>query len=165
MATNDPNIPDDAAFVDAYERRIAGGLPGDVPAQWRDDIEAMARIHQRIAALPMPEVSPAVRSAVLTAAAQAAAEHAEPQSLVVRLADWLFRPGPVLAMASAAALLIAVSARQDKETSAQAGSEAVAVAERPAPVLTAAPNAAPPPAPPAAVAAAAPAPAAGPVGA
>ncbi len=157
MATNDPTTLDDAAFVDAYERRIAGGLPGDVPVQWRDEIEAMARMHQRIAALPMPEVSPAVRSVVLTAAAQAAADHAQPQSVFARLADWLFRPGPVLAMASAAALLIAVSARQDKDTTAPTGAEAVAVADRPPPVLTAEPYVAPPPAPPAAVAATAPA--------
>lgn len=162
------NQNDDAAFVDAYERRLAGGTPSDVPAQWRDEIEQMARMHARLAALPLPEVSPAVRSVVLTAAAQVAAEASQPKSVFARLFEFLLKPGPILVAASAAALLIAVNVRNDKpagEPVADVGAVAVLDrAETPA-AAPAAPAAAPAPAPAAAVAEAKPAPAAGPVGA
>ncbi len=128
--THDKREHDDAAFVDAYERRLAGGRSEDVPALWRDEIEQMVVIHERLVALPLPEVSPAVRSAVLTAAAQAAAER--PQSLWSKVAEFLLRPGPILATAAALALLVAVGQRQAKApVDAGVGAGAVAMAERP----------------------------------
>ncbi len=128
--THDKREHDDAAFVDAYERRLAGGRSEDVPALWRDEIEQMVVIHERLVALPLPEVSPAVRSAVLTAAAQAAAER--PQSLWSKVAEFLLRPGPILATAAALALLVAVGQRQAKApVDAGVGGGAVAMAERP----------------------------------
>ena len=115
MANNTTNnlttTADDAAFVDAYELRIAGGSPDAVPVQWRDEIEQMARIHAKVAALPMPEVSPAVRSVVLTAAAQVAAQSGENRSLWATIADFLLRPGPILVGVSAALLALAVAVR------------------------------------------------------
>lgn len=140
--THDKREHDDAAFVDAYERRLAGGRSEDVPALWRDEIEQMVVIHERLVALPLPEVSPAVRSAVLTAAAQAAAER--PQSLWSKVAEFLLRPGPILATAAALALLVAVGQRQAKApvdagvgagvgggVGGGVGAGAVAMAERP----------------------------------
>ncbi len=124
--THDKREHDDAAFVDAYERRLAGGRSEDVPALWRDEIEQMVVIHERLVALPLPEVSPAVRSAVLTAAAE------RPQSLWSKVAEFLLRPGPILATAAALALLVAVGQRQAKApVDAGVGGGAVAMAERP----------------------------------
>ena len=140
MVNDNGKINDDADFVDAYERRLAGGVATEVPTQWRDEIEQMVRVHARIAALPLPEVSPAVRSVVLTAAAQSAVENSAPQSIFARLAEYLFRPGPILVAASAAALLIAVSARNDKTMAPVSDMGAVAQNDRPLPVLTAEPK-------------------------
>ncbi len=134
--THDKREYDDAAFVDAYERRLAGGRPEDVPAAWREEIEQMVVIHERLAALPLPDVSPAVRSAVLTAAAQAAAER--PQSLWSKIAEFLMRPGPILATAAALALLVAVGQRQTKPA-VDAGAVAVSEPAPPPEVAQAAP--------------------------
>ncbi len=104
---------DDAAFIDAYERRKAGGRPTDVPAEWRAEVEDFVRIHQRLAAEPMPDVSPAVRSIILSAAAEATREPMQ-QPLFTRLLHLIMRPGPVLAMMTVAALAVAVGVRLDK---------------------------------------------------
>ncbi|MBI5610769.1 MAG: hypothetical protein HY902_17965 [Deltaproteobacteria bacterium] len=140
--THDKREHDDAAFVDAYERRLAGGRPEDVPAAWREEIEQMVVIHERLAALPLPDVSPAVRSAVLTAAAQAASER--PQSLWSKIAEFLMRPGPILATAAALALLVAVGQRESKPA-VDAGAVAVSEPLAPPEVAQAAPAPAPNP--------------------
>lgn len=149
--THDKREHDDAAFVDAYERRLAGGRPEDVPAAWREEIEQMVVIHERLAALPLPDVSPAVRSAVLTAAAQAASER--PQSLWSKIAEFLMRPGPILATAAALALLVAVGQRQAKPP-VDAGAVAVSEQAPPPEVAQAAPAPNPPAEPQVAVGAA-----------
>jgi hypothetical protein len=104
---------DDAAFIDAYERRKAGTRADDVPAEWRAEVEDFVRIHQRLAAEPMPDVSPAVRSIILSAAAEATREPMQ-QPLFTRLLHFLMRPGPVLAVMTVAALAVAVAVRPAK---------------------------------------------------
>ena len=138
---------EEAAFVDAYEARMAGGSAGQVPAQWREEIESMVRLHERVSALPLPEVSPSVRAIVLGAAAQAVAER--PVSVWARLAHWLLRPGPILVGATAAAVVFALAVRQEKpQAPVDAGAVALLenAAEPPAaaePAPSAAPVAAP----------------------
>ena len=138
---------EEAAFVDAYEARMAGGSAGQVPAQWREEIESMVRLHERVSALPLPEVSPSVRAIVLGAAAQAVAER--PVSVWARLAHWLLRPGPILVGATAAAVVFALAVRQEKpQAPVDAGAVALLenAAEPPAaaePAAGAAPVAAP----------------------
>lgn len=127
---------DDAAFIDAYERRKAGAQAGDVPAEWRAEVEDFVRIHQRLAAEPMPDVSPAVRSIILSAAAEATREPMQ-QPLFTRLLHLLMRPGPILAVMTVAALAVAVAVRPDKSPSSSslpvgAVASAPEVAERPA---------------------------------
>lgn len=104
---------DDAAFIDAYERRKAGGRATDVPVEWRAEVEDFVRIHQRLAAEPMPNVSPAVRSIILSAAAEATREPMQ-EPLFTRLLQLIMRPGPVLALMTVAALAVAVGVRMDK---------------------------------------------------
>lgn len=140
--TLEPSAHDDAAFVDAYERRLAGGRPEDVPVVWREEIEQMVAIHERVAALPLPDVSPAVRSLVLTAAAQAVAQREV--SIWSRVAAWLMKPGPILVAATAAALAVAVGVREQKTAPVEAG--AVAMLEREPAPAAAEPQRAPPPA-------------------
>lgn len=138
---------EEAAFVDAYEARMAGGSASQVPAQWRDEIESMARLHERVSALPLPEVAPSVRAIVLGAAAQVAADR--PVSVWARVSHWLLRPGPILAGATAAAVVFALAVRPDKPVAPLDGG-AVALLENapPAassiePVVAAAPQAPP----------------------
>ncbi|MSP92124.1 MAG: hypothetical protein EXR79_10040 [Myxococcales bacterium] len=106
--------PVDAAVIDAYERRAAGGAAdGTLEASVQAEVEAYLRLHQRVAALELPAVAPSVRSVVLTAAIEAASAH-RPASPLQRFSAWLLRPGVALAAVTAAAFAVAVAVRPDR---------------------------------------------------
>lgn len=183
----------DAAVVDAYERQLAASTVGsagdgasvanlgtanapaadfssaDLPAA---ELNGYLALHRRVAALELPDVHPSVRAAVLSAAAESVQTHGERSPLwpLKRALGWLFRPGPLLAVATAVAVLIAVSVRHETPpTVAAAADPSLALLEAPSPAAAPAPPApvgatvpvAVPPAasPPPAAAVAAPAPA------
>lgn len=130
--THPKQAQDEAAFVEAYEQRLAGGAPEQVPPLWREEIEELVKLHAQIAAVPLPEVAPSVRAVVLSAAAQAVADR--PVSAWAKLANFLLRPGPILVGATAAAVIFALAVRDDKPQ-ASVDSGAVALlenADRPA---------------------------------
>jgi hypothetical protein len=110
--THPKQAQDEAAFVEAYEQRLAGGAPEQVPPLWRAEIEELVKLHAQIAAIPLPEVAPSVRAVVLSAAAQAVADR--PVSVWAKLASFLLRPGPILVGATAAAVIFALAVRDDK---------------------------------------------------
>lgn len=144
---------EEAAFVDAYDARMAGGSADQVPAQWREEIESMVRLHERVSALPLPEVAPSVRAIVLGAAAQVVAER--PVSVWARLSHWLLRPGPILVGATAAAVVFALAVRQEKPVAPVDGGAVAMLENAPAAPAAAEPVAAPAVAPEAAPAGAA----------
>jgi len=137
----------DAAVVDAYARRVAGTAPTAEDAALEAEIaaaelQAYVTLHQRVATLPQQEVAPSVRAVVLSAAATGAQELAAAQthaSPLVRLLTWLMRPGPLLAIVTALAVVVGVSVRQESPSAAVAKTDgAVAMLEpttmAPAPV-------------------------------
>jgi len=134
------NAPDqaaereDALVMAAYERRLAGGSQAEVPAGLQAEVESYLSLHKQVSALELPTVSPGVRSAILTAAAQAAADR-KPVSLLARVMSYLTRPGPMLVGATAAAIAVAIAVRPSAPPApaAPAPSEAVAMNEPAAP--------------------------------
>lgn len=124
--THPKQAQDEAAFVEAYELRLAGGAPEQVPPLWRAEIEELVKLHAQIAAIPLPEVAPSVRAVVLSAAAQAVADR--PVSAWAKLANFLLRPGPILVGATAAAVIFALAVRDDKPRTS-VDSRAVALLE------------------------------------
>lgn len=130
--THPKQAQDEAAFVEAYEQRLAGGAPDQVPPLWRAEIEELVKLHAQIAAIPLPEVAPSVRAVVLSAAAQAVADR--PVSAWAKLANFLLRPGPILVGATAAAVIFALAVRDDKpQSSVDSGAVALLEnADRPA---------------------------------
>lgn len=135
------NEREDQAVIDAYERRR--GRPSGAPAAAASpgarspagdalapdlelEVERYLSLQRRVATLDLPAVSPGVRSAILTAAAQSV-EDRRPETLLARILSFLSRPGPMLVGATAAALIVAVTIRPDSP-SAPAASNAGAVA-------------------------------------
>ncbi len=121
----------DVEVIAAYERRLAGGRADEVPPQWQTEVEDFVRMHQRVAAMPMADVAPSVRSVILSAAAEVARE-AQVQSPLQRFLNFLFRPGPIVIGMTTAAIALALAVRPHSEmnpnTSAKAADAPAAVA-------------------------------------
>jgi len=100
----------DAAFVDAYVRRVQGLATTGLSPQEEAEIDGYIALHDRVARLDLPDVAPSVRSVVLSAAAQAITEREKALSLKHFLL-WLLRPGPAVIVMTAAAIAVAVAVR------------------------------------------------------
>lgn len=119
----------DAAMIDALERRRARQPAREEDVEFAAEIEAYVQMHRRIATLPQPEVAPSVRAVVLGAAAQVTNGNPQvAQNPLTRLLVLLMRPGPLLAMATAMAVLVALAVRKEPPaTTAAPGDSAVAM--------------------------------------
>jgi hypothetical protein len=106
MAT-DP--ADDARLMSALDALLDGREP-DVPLSdaERAELDADVALLREVEALDLPAPQPAVRDAVMTAArAEISAQQHEQRG--GGWLDWLFQPGPMMGLAAAAAILLAVA--------------------------------------------------------
>ena len=157
---------EDAAVIDAYERRLQARALGLTASADGDalgtEVQEYVALHERVARLELPEVAPSVRAVILSAAAQAIEERQRSSGLAQLLA-WLLRPGPVVVAMTLAAIAVAIAVRPPQQASSALGPQAVAMLESaPRQEEPARPAAVAPPTLPRAEAAAAPAAAAAP---
>lgn len=157
------NVGDDAYLAAVDAARKGQTAPG-APAALAQEARELAALHARLDALPLPEVRPAVRSAVLGAAIEsAAALQAADVPVWKRWLSALTQPGPLAVGGLAFALAVAFAIRPDappqpqspdsavpqaaqEAAAARQDHAAVAVAERPAEQVAGAGAAAPAPA-------------------
>ncbi len=110
---NTPEIHADARLIDAFERRQAGGSADEVPPSWLTEVDEFVRVHRRVQAQPLPELPPSIRGVIMAAAVQAT-QAQEKRSLWSQIFAALLKPGPVLGLATATALAVALSVRTDR---------------------------------------------------
>ncbi len=107
------------ALMAAFEARTGEASPSTTSAPLTADHQAelddYVALHERMDEVELPPLSPGIRGLILSAAAeQAQVQAAKPVGLLALLGA-LLRPEPLVAMATVAALAVAVSVRMDNK--------------------------------------------------
>lgn len=138
----------DDAYLAAFDAVRHGAGSSSLPAELANEVKQLAAVQARIDTLPLPEVKPAVRAAVLGAAIEsAAALQAAEEPAWKRWLSALLQPGPLAVGGLAFALAVAFAVRPDEAPApTQAAPEGMEIASADRPVATApvAPSAAAP---------------------